>query len=47
MKINIDAAVFLDGSIGVGAVIRDSQAKFVGAEKLQGLGDQERLKLWL
>ena len=29
VKINIDAAVFLDGSIGVGAVIRDSQTKFV------------------
>lgn len=31
MKINIDAAVFLNGSIGVGAIIRDSHAKFVGA----------------
>ncbi|XP_074328096.1 uncharacterized protein LOC141666009 [Apium graveolens] len=31
MKINIDAALLLDGSNGVGAVIRDSQAKFVGA----------------
>ncbi|KAL8149608.1 uncharacterized protein LOC141704125 [Apium graveolens] len=31
LKINIDAAVFIDGNIGVGAVIRDDQARFVAA----------------
>lgn len=31
LKVNIDAAVFIDGSIGVGAVIRDDQARFVAA----------------
>lgn len=31
LKINTDAAVFQDGSIGVGAVIRDSQGCFIGA----------------
>ncbi|XP_017217366.2 uncharacterized protein LOC108194940 [Daucus carota subsp. sativus] len=31
LKINIDAAVFLDGTIGVGAVIRDDRGCFIGA----------------
>ncbi|KAL8109886.1 hypothetical protein AgCh_025833 [Apium graveolens] len=31
LKINIDAAVFLDGSIGVSALVRDDQARFVAA----------------
>ncbi|XP_074346706.1 uncharacterized protein LOC141685511 [Apium graveolens] len=33
VKINIDAAVFLDGSIDVGTVIRDSQAKFYRSQR--------------
>lgn len=32
IKVNTDAAVFQDGSIGVGCVIRDSYGKFVGAK---------------
>lgn len=31
VKANIDAAVFSDGSIGIGGVIRDSQGQFLGA----------------
>ncbi|KAL8099398.1 hypothetical protein AgCh_031876 [Apium graveolens] len=31
LKINIDVAVFLDGSIGVAAIIRDDQARFIEA----------------
>lgn len=31
LKIKIDAAVFLDGSVGVSAVVRDDQACFVAA----------------
>lgn len=31
LKVNTDAAVFSDGTIGVGAVIRDSNGSFVGA----------------
>lgn len=31
LKINMDAAVFTDGSIGIGAFIRDSQGCFIGA----------------
>lgn len=31
VKVNIDAAVFLDGSIGVGAIIRDEHSGFVAA----------------
>ena len=30
LKLNIDAAVFQDGQIGVGCVLRDAQGQFVG-----------------
>ncbi|XP_074342401.1 uncharacterized protein LOC141679942 [Apium graveolens] len=38
LKINMDAGVFTDGSIGIGAVIRDSQECFIGARcrKVEG-----------
>lgn len=38
VKINIDAAVFLNGTIGVGAVIRDDHGRFVGARGLKIAG---------
>lgn len=38
LKVNIDAAVFLNGLIGVGAVIRDDQGCFVGARCLRVTG---------
>ncbi|XP_074383626.1 uncharacterized protein LOC141725107 [Apium graveolens] len=38
MKINIDADVFQNGSIGVAAVIRDDQGRFVGARCMKIAG---------
>lgn len=31
VKMNVDAAIFQDGCIGVGSVLRDSQGKFMKA----------------
>lgn len=31
VKANVDAAVFQDGTIGVGCVVRDTQGQFVSA----------------
>lgn len=38
LKVNIDAAIFQDGSIGVGSVIRDSNGIFVGARSCKLAG---------
>lgn len=38
LKINVDAAVFLDGSIGVAAVVRDDRANFVAAKGVRVAG---------
>lgn len=44
VKINIDAAVFLNETIGVGAVIRDDHGRFVGARgQVHGSLEKRRL----
>ncbi|XP_074374523.1 uncharacterized protein LOC141714927 [Apium graveolens] len=47
LKVNIDAAIFLYGSIGVSAIVRDDQARFVASrgnelQVLGSLGKQKR-----
>lgn len=46
LKINVDAAVFMNGGIGVAAVIRDDQGAFVAARamKIQGAWKPARLR---
>lgn len=46
LKINVDAAVFMNGSIGVAAVIRDDRGGFVAARALRVpvLGNLVRLR---
>ncbi|KAL8095164.1 hypothetical protein AgCh_036571 [Apium graveolens] len=38
VKLNTDAAVFNDGSIGVGCVLRDAQGRFLGARSCRKAG---------
>lgn len=38
VKLNTDAAVFHDGSIGVGCVLRNSQGQFLGAKHCRLVG---------